>query len=381
MKLAIDGSNTRAGGGITHLCQLLGAARPERHGIERVVVWGGRELLERLPERGWLEKAHEAVLDAPLPRRLAWQRFQLPRLARRQCDLLFAPGGSAPHRFSPLVAMFQNLLPFDPPERARYGLSPMRMRLHLLRWSQGRTFQRADGVIVLSEHSRGVLERALPQVRRTCVIPHAVDDGFRVPPRPQRPVESASPSDPFRLLYVSIVDVYKHHAEVARAVARLRGEGLPVCIDFVGDAYPRAFRPLQALLRELDPDGRFLRYRGPARYEDLARWYREADAFVFASSCETFGIILLEAMAAGLPIASSERGPLPEILAGNGVLFDPYSEASIADALKPLVVDVALRRRLAEGAYRRALDFDWERCADRTFAFLRETWDAARAER
>ena len=379
MNVGIDGSNIRVGGGVTHLVQLLLAAQPRDHGIERVIVWGARRLLDRLPERGWLDRRHEPVLDGPLLQRLLWQRLRLPHLARRHCDLLFAPGGSAPHRFSPVVTMCQNLLPFDPPERARYGLSGTRIRLHLLRSSQGRAFRRADGLIFLSEHSRVVVSGILPGLRRTCVIPHAVDDAFRIPPRPQRSIASCSPDDPFKLLYVSIVDVYKHHVEVARAVSRLRGAGVPIAVDFVGSSYPPALRSLRAVMRELDPQGSFLRYRGPSPYNELVRWYRDADAFVFASSCETFGIILLEAMAAGLPIASSDRGAMPEILADSGVLFDPEDVDSTTRALRRLSADADLRQRLADAAHARARDFTWEHCAGRTLAFLREAWEKSGA--
>ena len=82
--------------------------------------------------------------------------------------------------------------------------------------------------------------------------------------------------------------------------------------------------------------------------------------------------ILLEGMASGLPMACSHRGPMPEMLGEAGVYFDPESPDEIAAALRPLIADPDLRTRCAEGAYAKAQTYSWERCAQETFAFLRQ---------
>src|SRR5207248_2636405 len=93
MRLGIDAANLRSGGTITHLDELLRHADPAAHGIERIVVWGSRALVDRLPQRrSWLEKVHVPVLDGGLLARWQWQRSELPRVAQRECDVLFAPG-------------------------------------------------------------------------------------------------------------------------------------------------------------------------------------------------------------------------------------------------------------------------------------------------
>jgi len=72
----------------------------------------------------------------------------------------------------------------------------------------------------------------------------------------------------------------------------------------------------------------------------------QADLFVFASSCETFGISLLEAMAVGLPIACSNKSSLPETLQDGGEYFDPEDDQSIASAVKRLILDPVSRKKL-----------------------------------
>lgn len=370
--VGVDASNVRAGGGITHLANVFAAAKPGDFGIDRVVVWAGRGTHARLPEAPWLEKVWEPTLDRPLPHRLLWQWLRLPRLAAERCDILFSPGGNAPRGFAPLVSLSQNMLPFEWKELSRYGLSLVGLRLLLLRFGQGRTFRNAAGVIFLTRYARdGVLAIAPPR-GKIAIVPHGIEERFRAAPRPQRARAQLSAEHPLRLLYVSIIDVYKHQWHVAEAVDRLRREGLPVEIDFVGPAFPPALARFEAVRRRLDPEGRFLHYRGPVPFEELHELRERAEVFVFASSCENMPNVLVEGMASGFPIACAKRGPMPEILGDGGVYFDPEDPDSIAEAIRSLADDDGLRERCAARAYERAMAFSWERCARETLGFLRE---------
>jgi hypothetical protein len=114
MRLGIDASNIRAGGGVTHLVELLQASKPLEHGFEQVVVWAGRSTLEKIGDFRWLDKQYLPVLDRSLPSRIWWQRFSLQTLLiRNKCDLLFVPGGTYSGSFRPFVTMSRNLLPFS----------------------------------------------------------------------------------------------------------------------------------------------------------------------------------------------------------------------------------------------------------------------------
>ncbi len=373
MRIGIDASNLRAGGGVTHLIELLRAARPSEHGISQLLVWGGRRTLERLPQRPEVTLIHEPLLDGPLPQRTWWQKTRLDRLAADQCDLLFVPGSTYTGHFRPFVTMSRNLIPFDPAEIRRYGRSWMRLRNLLLARSQSATFRRATGTIFLTQVAQQVTEAHTGRLSgRTAVIPHGVAEVFRRPPRPQRPLAHYSPQQPFRLLYVSSVDFYKHQWHVVAAVAQLRAKGLPVALDLIGPAYPPALARLQAAMEAADPQGDFIRYHGSIPYAQLVAYYHHSDAFVFASSCETFGQILLEAMASGLPIACAERSAMPELLGDAGLYFDPENPNDIANTFEQLISQPTLRERLACCAHERAHAYSWPRCARETFDFLVE---------
>jgi glycosyltransferase involved in cell wall biosynthesis len=335
-------------------------------------VWAPHRTLEQLPERPWLRRDPQESLNAGQLDRFIWRHQRLPRAAAG-CDLLFVPGGGYTGQSHSYATMSRNLLPFEPAELARYSATPVGLRLRWLRYMQIRSFRRAGGVIFLNEYAQRVVTRWTGPIRgMTAIIPHGIDATFLTPPRLQRPIASYDQSHPFRFLYVSIVDLYKHQRVVAEAVASLRAEGLPIAVDFVGPAYRPALATLQKTVRRLDPAGTSLRYLGPASFSELPKIYREADAFVFASSCENMPNILIEAMASGLPIACSSRGPMPEVLQSAGMYFDPLNPISMRDALRRLANNEHERAILAAAAYNQAQRYSWSRCAAETFAFLRQ---------
>lgn len=371
MILGIDAFNIRAGGGVTHLVELLRAAEPDDHGFSKVIVWGNIATLAKIDDRSWLLKVRAPLLERGLPSRVYWQRFRLRKLAvEAGCNILFVPGGSSTCDFAPLVTMSQNLLPFEWRELRRYGWSLLTLKFLLLRWTQGRSFKKASGVIFLTVYARDAVLKAIGRMLGSNVIvPHGINPRFIAPPRPQRAFASFNKQAPCRVLYVSIVDVYKHQWHVVEAVAQLRSQGLPVVLELVGPPAGGMVK-LQDALKRLDPKGTFITYRGAVPYEKLDAIYAAADIGVFASSCETFGQILTEAMSAGLPIACSNRSAMPEILDAAGVYFDPEDASSIAAALRKLIDAPQLRARLAQAAFDGAQVYSWERCADETFGFL-----------
>jgi glycosyltransferase involved in cell wall biosynthesis len=381
MRIGIDASNLRAGGTVTHLVELLRAADPRQHGIDEVIVWAGSAVLKKIGERPWLrkethpllEQAANPFLDRRHLQRTYWQRFRLRKQAKAsKCDLLFVPGGMDNSGFHPMVAMSRNMLLFEFDEARRYGFSPALLRLWLLRWLQIRTFRRAAGVILLTPHAHDLISQAIgTQLPRVAIIPHGVSERFLCPPRPQRSIEEYSTQRPFRILYVSTIDLYKHQWHVVDAVARLRLSGLPVAIDLVGPANGSALNRLTQTIEALRASD-FVCYRGAVLYDELHEFYRQADLKVFASSCENMPNILIEAMAAGLPIACSNREPMPGILGAAGVYFNPEKPVEIAAAIAALIASPALRSSNAELGFARAQEYSWRKCAAATFAFLSE---------
>ena len=370
--IGIDASNLRAGGGVTHLMELLGAAQPAEYGIDLIVVWGGKPTLKALEAQPWLSKRNPPALDKGLLQRTHWQRYRLSQAARDEgCDVLFVPGGSYAGNFHPVVTMSQNLLPFEMPELLRYGWTLFALKLLLLRLTQSLSFRKADGVIFLTEYARDVVLRVTGKLRgQTCIIPHGLNPRFNKAPKLQRAIAEYDDVHPYRVLYVSIIDQYKHQWHVVEAVAALRKQGLSIVLDLVGPSYPAALKRLNQTIDRLDVERRWVQYHEAIPFNELHLRYAEANLGLFASSCENMPNILLETMASGLPIACSNRGPMPEVLGQAGVLFNPEQPEDIARALRELIESPQTRTELARASYGRVQEYSWLRCADETFRFL-----------
>ncbi|MFZ5704565.1 MAG: glycosyltransferase [Pseudomonadota bacterium] len=369
-RIGIDAINLLGGGGRTHLIELLAASDPKRHGFSTITVWGCPDTLEQLPQRTWIEQRPvRSLTDATVFHRSFWQIASLSKEARRAgCDVLLVPGGSFFGSFRPFVAMSQNMLPFETAERARYGISLKRLRLSLLFLTQRSTFRRADAVIALSGHARSVVE-AVPGIahERLSVIPHGVNERFRQPPRPQ----NDSVDSPVRILYVSPIEPYKHHAHVIAGVDRARQEsGRDLQLRLVGPSTLVRRQRLKQLMHQFDPSGSWITYSGPVAFEAIDDEMKAADVALFASSCEACPNIILEYMAAGLPILSSRRGPMPELLGEAAIYFDPEDDQSITAAVRQLISSPEQRSRIARAAHAASGEMSWTACADATFALL-----------
>ncbi|WP_354699227.1 glycosyltransferase [Paraconexibacter sp. AEG42_29] len=109
---------------------------------------------------------------------------------------------------------------------------------------------------------------------------------------------------------------------------------------------------------------------------DLEGLYALADAFVFPSLHEGFGLPVLEAMARGVPVVCSDRSSLPEVAGDAALLVDPEDVGALASALTHLLDDGALRERLSAAGVERAAQFTWSRTADLTVQAYRRTLTA-----
>ena len=351
-----------------HLVGMLTAADPRDFGITTVHVWSHVSLLNALPDAPWLKKHNPPAVEGSLARQIWWQYRSLPAEATRaSCQVILNTDAGTVCPFRPGVTMSRDMLSYEGRERHRYGWSRARLRLWALKHVQARSLRRADGAVFLTQYASDVIQRFTGPLENVAVIPHGVGDEFRATTaQPARQSER-----PLNVLYVSNTALYKHQWNVVRAVADLRRKGRSLVLTLAGGGSGKADRLLQDAIREEDPRGEFVHCIGAVRHNDIPKLHRNADVFVFASSCENMPNTLVEAMAASLPIACSDRGPMPEVLGDGGVYFDPEQWHTISQAIEKLLADEALRQQMAERAQILSQSFSWNRCARETWSFLR----------
>jgi glycosyltransferase involved in cell wall biosynthesis len=373
--VAIDASRNRSGGAKTHLLGVLSAINPVEHGVAQVHVWSYEKLLRALPDAPWLVKHAPPELERSLLRQLWWQYRHLPHeLKQHGCHILLSTDAGSVCRYSPSVVMSRDMLSFEGREMQRYGWrSPARWRLWLLKHMQVSSLRRATGALFLTHYAAEVIQRFTGALQWVRVIPHGIGERFR-----QQTSGGAwhEPASEIRCVYVSNTDLYKHQWHVVAAVARLRQAGHPVTLRLVGGGGGPAARRLQEAVQACDPKGEFVSLVQAVAHDDIPAQLAHTDLFIFASSCENMPNTLVEAMAAGLPIACAQRGPMPEILQEAGVYFDPEDPVSIASAVATLLTDRPRRLALAQKAQALSHAYSWTRCATETWGFVVAVWQA-----
>ncbi len=372
MIVGIDASNLTRGGGLTHLTEMILELEPSKHNFHKIIIWGSQNTLKRLMNVSWLTKVSPKELDKGSIFRFFWRRFKLAPQARfYECDLLLIPGGSFSCSFVPIVTMSRNMLPFKWSEAKRYGLSFTTLRMILLRFFQTKSFQTADGVIFLNDYAKRQVTKITGELPgKNAIIPHGLNERFQIEPKAQYEISNYNYENPYELLYVSIVDQYKHQWHVVDAVAKLRNKGYPVELNLVGPSYPASLKRLLNKLNMLDNKRKFIKYHGSIPYEELHDIYNKSHLAIFASSCENMPNILLEKMASGLPIACSNMGPMPEILGDGGLYFNPEDSNEIFKTLESLITNPQLRGKKARISFESVKKYSWSSCTQETFSFL-----------
>lgn len=236
--------------------------------------------------------------------------------------------------------------------------------------------RRLTRVLVPSESTRDdVVRGANVPANRVTVVPLGVDHD-RFEPRDTeaaqaRVADRLGVRAPY-LLYVSRIEhPGKNHTGLIRAFERLKASrDIPHRLVLAGSDWDRAAEVHR--LAEASPAREHIVFVGFVDPSDLPDLYAAADAVVFPSYYEGFGLPVLEAMACGVAVACSDRSSLPEVAGDAALLFDPEDTEAMAATMERLIADRDLRRDLAARGLARCREFTWRRTAGRTLDAIRE---------
>jgi glycosyltransferase involved in cell wall biosynthesis len=333
------------GGTEIYLRELL-RALAEIDSVNEYFVFTNLETTRDLvPKQANFHFKPQAVRARIRPARILWEQIVLPlESARYRLDVLFNPGFTAPI-FSavPNVTVFHDLQHRRHPEYFRWFDLPF---WRFLLWASAR---RSRTLIAVSESTRDDLAHFYPfAAARTRVIHHGVGEEFFKLDR--------SHVDPI-LLCVSTLHPHKNIERLIRAFTRRKRDCRLVLAGMRG-FQTSAIEKL--VTKEIEITGWIAR-------DDLVKLYARARAFIYPSMFEGFGMPVLEALAAGIPVACSDIPPLREIGGDAALYFDPENEDAIADA-----IDRILTTQPSDKGRQHAREFTWRRCAEQTLETLRK---------
>jgi glycosyltransferase involved in cell wall biosynthesis len=312
--------------------------------------------------------------EHPRLRTLSEQLYAPVRLPLDGVDVFSTLIAPAVRPAPAVVAHFKTMHAFTSPKSVR----------PLVRWYRQKgyphTARVADAVIINSESLRSEVHRYLDvDPAKLHLIPEAVDHDLFRPGDPASAKEHLARRydvhGPF-VLFVSSLWPYKNCDGLLKAFARaaLPDHRLVVVGPGRDVAYVAELRALADSLGIADR----VDWIGGVPLEETVHFYRAASVFAYPSHNETFGLPILEAMAAGCPVVTSDRSAMPETAGGAALLADPEDPESIASALEDACgSEATLLRKLG---LERAQDFTWAMTAERTLEVYRQV-HARRKER
>lgn len=297
-----------------------------------------------------------------------WEQFGIVLAgSREKVDLLHSPYWSNPLWSPwPTVVTVHDVIQFVLPEYAWRKIS--RMYFGLV--SAGA--RRADAIITVSECSKADIVKILGVApERIHVIGNAVDSTL-YPVRDAwllKSVRERYGIGPRFVLYFGGFDLRKNVPRIIEAYSRMperlrKEHGLVIAGRYQNLGHPLFPDPREVVAR-LGLESSVI-FTGQIREQDKAPLFSAASLFVFPSLYEGFGIPVLEAMACGTPVVTSNASALPEVAGDAGELVDPYQTDAISAAMADLLDNQSRRDELSRRGLERARRFTWNGVAEQT---------------
>jgi glycosyltransferase involved in cell wall biosynthesis len=339
-------------------------------------------LVEQTPGLEWVAIGPAAAMDS-LPAAVRRERLELVRgiggirlpvydqfqlrlaTRRHRLDAFYSPYFDAPVFLSiPTIVTMHDAVHF------RFaGLYPRAQRAYYQRLMRIHA-ARAAAVVTVSSFSRDEIAACTGMdPSRLHVVPNALPASCRRPkdgPDAARLARYGLP--PRYVLYPGGVEPRKNLARLLGGYATFRRR-VSDAPGLVLTGARERYAPIGPIIDRLDL-GDALRFTGRVADDDMPHVYAGASAVVYPSLYEGFGLPLLEAMAAEVPVACSNRSSLPEIGGDAAWYFDPESEEAIAAGLERVTADQALRDRLVAAGRARVAGYSGDASADRLASIL-----------
>ncbi len=323
------------------------------------VVFSSRECAGIAPAGPNIQEVPCPVSAAFRPGKHLWEQLVFPSwLKRQRIDVLLSPGNVTPLCAPcPSVTVINDAIPFIRPENfsaiERLVLKPL-FRL---------SARRSAAVLTLSESARRDLVRHLGIAEQKIGVMYlAAEDRFAPSAQNAEGVfRKHGISRPY-LICVASSRPYKNVVGLVRAFMLIRDRyHVPHQLVVVGLA-GRAHGALLGIAAPLLEAGSLV-LTGFVDDAELPVLYSQAELSVYPSMYEGFGLPVLESMACGTPVVSSNAASLPEVVGDAGVLFDPRDIEAMARAISSVISDEGLRTALRQKGFEQARRFSWDRSA------------------
>lgn len=368
MLLGIDASRSVSGGALKYLNGILCYSSFKSKKIKKVYLWAPTSTLKKLPNFIWLEKISTDFLGKFILKKIFWQLFILPKICKDlSINLLFNTDAGSVCYFRPSITFLQDIMPFDNAiiRKCKF-YQKVFYRILILRFIFIKSLKNSCHVVFLSKFSKKITSNII-KIKNYSIIPHGVDKFFyKINYK-----KMTTKNNLVNALYVSNALIYKNQWNVIAAIAEIRKRyQINIKLKIVGGGSGSALKKMNQSKIKYDKNDKFIKLFGFSNNNQMKKYYQNSHIFIFASSCEAFGITLLEAMCVGMPIACSNKSSMPEIIKNNTIYFNPENIEEIIFAIMKILTNDRLRNKIAFGAQIRSKHYTWKKSAKLTWQIL-----------
>lgn len=370
--IAVDATSIVNTGGLTHLYEILNHYEEEAHPtIKSIIIIGSSKVLDFLPKKNIFQRKTTFFLNSNKFFRFIYQSFLMDFFLKKNADVLFSLSGDFIGSFRPIVGMSQNMLLYERKFWTEIKSFKEKAKLFINFKRQQRCFKKSTGIIFISNYAKKYISDKLSlNKKQTSVIYHGISKRFVFKNNLKKTFGNYSFENPFKFIYVSTVHVYKNQWNVIDAIANMRGIGYPVSLTLIGSViYKPSGKKMISIMHDRDPKNEFINYIKEVEYSKIQKFYSSHDGIIFASSCENMPNILIESMGSALPIACSEKMPMPEFLGDGGIYFNPTLIESIEKSLINIITNLPFLEK-RKNNLEKLKEFSWSDTSKKTFNFI-----------
>ena len=374
MRIAINALSAVAGGGVTYLNQLFKHLSKIDCENEYIIIT--TQIGEKILHANY---KNFCVLSFKIPSlsivtRLLWEQLYLWYILKvYKADVLYSPANiGLIFQSFPTIVMIQTVAPFDYEMIKKQNIY-YRLKFNLLRILTSLSVKKAKKVIFISDKARKDLSfyYSLSE-EKTSLIYHGRSMLFSPDVDSSRleEIKRKYNLDKF-ILYVSNVYKYKNFSELICAFSLIKDRIDPKTkLALVGKSFDDQYtESLKTLVSKEGLEDRVV-FFGHIPYEEMPLFYVLCKLFVYPSICENCPNILIEAMACGASILSSNIEPMPEICKDAAIYFNPFNPRDIAEKIQAVLKNNNLLQELKQRSLKRASHFSWEETARKTLRVL-----------
>ena len=354
IRLAIDAVNIKSGGVIVHLDGILNNFKSKN--IDKIYVLINDKAFRSLQKRNNYSKKIKFIKKEIFNKNILliflWQLFFLEKfINKKKCNRLVSLNGYYLGSFKKTIIFSQNALPFVGTKDYKFFY---RIKLFLQKYIHIYSINKFKNVIFVSKFQKKIIQKYLNSLKiKYKIIYHGVDSGIIK--------KKTYSKNKWNFIYVSQINLYKNQIILFQVFNKLIKQGFKISLHCYGDNQIN-----------LSSDNNFIKIIKSINQKKINKIYQKYDSFIFPSSVESFGLPLLEASRAGLPICCSGLSVFKEIIdKKNLITFNEKNPNDIERKIRNIIFMKKKKlKKIIKLNYLRSLNFNWNKSSSQFFNFI-----------